>query len=95
MHCKLTTKSLVLLNYEHISRDVDGVLDSAKQCVVWSSNKFDKDNVEITIVENFQEKTLRKPNVMSDEGRSHQVVGNNAMDIWLLVINKIVNAIEK
>jgi hypothetical protein len=85
---------------KNISRDFDGVLDSAKRFVSWANNKLEEKNVEITIEENFVEKRLHKPKVMSDERKTHEVVGNNAADRYRIevhncIMDKIVKTIEK
>jgi hypothetical protein len=85
---------------KNISRDFDGVLDSAKQFMAWANNKLDEENVEITIEEDFVEKRLRKPKVMSDERRTHETVGNNAVDRYRIevhncIMDTIIKAIEK
>ena len=61
---------------------------------------MEEENVEITIEENFVEKCLHKPKVMSDERRTHEVVGNNAADRYRIevhncIMDKIVKTIEK
>ena len=85
---------------KNISRDFDGVLDSAKQFVAWANNKLEEENVEITIEENFVEKGLHKPKVVSDERRTHEVVGDNVVDKYRIevhncIMDKIVKAIKK
>jgi hypothetical protein len=85
---------------KNISRDFNGVLDSAKQFVAWANNKLEEENVEITIEEDFVEKRLRKPKVMSDEKRTHEIVGNNAVDRYRIevhncIMDTIIKAIEK
>ena len=66
----------------------------------WANNKLEEENVEITIEDNFVEKLLHKPKVMSDERITLEVVGNNASDRYRIevhncIMDKIVKTIEK
>ena len=73
-----------------VSRDFDGINASAKKFVEWANNSLEDLKIDVTVEATLPEKRVRVPKAISGERRTHEAVGDRAIDCYRITVHNCV-----